>query len=192
MANTALDKPKDGRPAHIYHGGRELLAMSLRSDKGSMDTRYRAVKRAVAELSEAGAIKHLRSGWAGQNAVYRLTLGSTDAVDDDDSPDVMGGLIGPPVGGLTDPPNGGPVNAHKGGSTGPPKEHEDEILELQEEKSEVELTTTSHPPRATGNVIPILRTSRAQEALDAAAARVAKRKAEHRASQTPQSTEEIS
>jgi hypothetical protein len=149
MAVTALDKPKDGKPANIYHGGRELLAMSLRSEKGSLDTRHRSVKRAVAELSEAGAIQHLRSGWAGQNAVYRLTLGGTQAAIDDSEPDEMGGLIDPPVGGLTSPPKGGPVNVNEGGLSSPPKEHEDEILELAEEKAGVDPSTTSHPSRAT-------------------------------------------
>lgn len=158
MAVTALDKPKDGKPANIYHGGRELLAMSLRSGKGSMDTRYRSVKRAVAELSEAGAIQHLRSGWAGQNAVYRLTLGGTQAANADDSdPDEMGGLIDPPVGGFSDPPKGGPVNVNEGGLSSPPKEHEDEILELAEEKVGLS-KTASHPPRvaAPGEPAPVI------------------------------------
>lgn len=158
MAVTALDKPKDGKPANIYHGGRELLAMSLRSEKGSTGTRYRSVKRAVAELSEAGAIQHLRSGWAGQNAVYRLTLGNAQAVEDDSEPEEMGGLIDPPVGGLTSPPSGGPVNVNEGGLSGPPKEHKDERLELAEEKSVVALSTTSHPPRvaAPGEPAPVI------------------------------------
>lgn len=156
MAVTALDKPKDGKPANIYHGGRELLAMALRTDGGSADTRYRAVKRAVAELSEAGAIQHIQSGWAGRNAVYRLTLGATDSVaDDDPEADGMGGLIDPPEGGLFDPPNGGPVNDNKGGGSSPPKEHEDqEDMERAEEKAGVDPSTTSHPPRENDAPIP--------------------------------------
>jgi len=147
MAVTALDNPSKGQVAGIYHGGRELLAMSLRSDKGSADTRYRAVKRAVAELTEAGAIEHLATGWAGQNAVYRLTLNrSKDAAD----PREMGGLIGPPKGGRTSPPMGGPSGTEWGASEAPPRNHK-EPLEEREEEEGADLETASHPPRATAD-----------------------------------------
>lgn len=148
MALTALDNPSKGRPAATYLGGRELLAMTFRSDKGTPETRYRAVKRALAELSEEGAIRHLRSGWAGQNAVYRLTLDRQE----------KGGPKGPPEGGLKSPPMGGPSGTEWGVSEAPPRNQED----LQDERGEEEvadLSTTSHPPRATGsgdpaNVVP--------------------------------------
>lgn len=175
MAVTALDNPNKGQPAGIYHGGRDLLAMSLRSDKGSADTRYRAVKRAVAELTEAGAIEHLKTGWAGQNAVYRLTLMRTRPVS---GPDRMGGLISPPEGGPTSPPMGGPWSTERGASEAPPRNQEEPIEERGEEKSEVDLTTTSHPPRE--NVVQFP-TGRAAQNLADARARRAKAIADHQA-----------
>lgn len=144
MAVTALDTPSKGQSAGIYRGGRDLLAMSLRSDKGTADTRYRAVKRAVAELTEAGAIEHLKTGWAGQNAVYRLTLNRTGSTA---RPEEMGGLIGPPEGGPTSPPLGGLCTLTRGAPEAPPRNQEEPIEEREEEEV-VDLATTSHPPRA--------------------------------------------
>lgn len=147
MSLTALDNPAPGRPAGVYHGGRELLAMSLRSDKGTAETRYRSVKRAVAELTEAGAIQHLRTGWAGQNAVYRLTLQRAASIDDSQSaPEEMGGLIDPPMGGPTSPPMGGPNVPEWGASQAPPRNQEEPLKERGEEQG-VDLQTTSHAPR---------------------------------------------
>lgn len=183
MAVTALDNPGKGQAAGIYHGGRELLAMSLRSDKGSADTRYRAVKRAVAELTEAGAIEHLATGWAGQNAVYRLTLNRSKAAS---GPKEMGGLIGPPKGGPTSPPMGGPSGTEWGASEAPPRNHKEPLEERGEEEGAA-VSTSSHPPRATAadeprtNVIPLKRSERVAAELAAASARVAKRKAENQA-----------
>lgn len=145
MAVTALDTPSKGKPAGVYHAGRELLAMSFRTDGGSDETRFRAVKRALAELSKEGAIQHLQQGWAGHNAVYRLTL----------EPKEKGGRISPPKGGSTDPPKGGLLAPERGVSEAPPRNQEEPVEEREEEEV-VEVRTTSHPPRASGsNVISI-------------------------------------
>jgi len=149
MAVTALDNPTPKQPAAIYRAGRELLAMSLRSE-GNASTRYRSVKRAVAELTEAGAIEHLTTGWAGQNAVYRLTLDrSKSAVE----PDRMGGLSDPPKGGLSDPPMGGQNDTEWGVAQTPPRNQE-EFLGERDEEERADLRTTSHPPRAAPNLNP--------------------------------------
>jgi hypothetical protein len=136
MSLTALDRPSKGRPAAVYLGGRELLAMTLRSDKGSTATRYRAVQRALSELSEAGAIQHLQSGWAGQKAVYRLTLDQGR----------MGGSTGHPVGGSTDHPMGGPWGTEWVASETTPRNQEEPLEEPTEEPG-VDLRTTGHRPR---------------------------------------------
>jgi hypothetical protein len=149
MAVTALDKPQNGNPANIYRAGRDLLAMTLRSE-GSTETRYRAVKRAVAELTEAGAIEHLVTGWAGQNAVYRLTLDAPNAIR---KPHSMGGRSDPPKGGPTDPPMGGQNDTERGVAQTPPRNQE----EITKERGEEELgssTPTSHPPREAATPIP--------------------------------------
>lgn len=183
MAVTALDNPTPKQPAAIYRAGRELLAMSLRSE-GSAETRYRAVKRAVAELTEAGAIEHLATGWAGQNAVYRLTLDRSNSTP---KPDGMGGLGDPPKGGFSDPPMGGQIATERGVAATPPRNHK-EITKERGEEEGAGVSTTSHPPRASGNVIPIHRSSRIQAELEAASLRRRKAEAEHRATLTEESS----
>jgi hypothetical protein len=136
MAVTALDTPSNGKPAGVYHAGRELLAMTFRSEKGSDETRYRAVKRALAELSREGAIQHVQQGWAGHNAVYRLTL----------EPKEKGGQISPPKGGSIDPPMGGLSGTERGASEAPPRNQEEPVEEREEEES-VDLETASNAPR---------------------------------------------
>lgn len=143
MAVTALDKPQNGQPAGIYHGGREMLSMSLRSKGGTERTRYRSVAEAVAELTEAGAIQHLATGWAGQNAVYRLTLGATTA-------DGMGGPTAHPMDGSEAHPMDVPTARKWMGPGHTPRNQED----LQEERAEEKVglsKTASHPPRATAS-----------------------------------------
>lgn len=175
MALTALDKPNKGRPAAVYHGGRELLAMSLRSEKGTNETRYRAVKRALSELAEAGAIQHLQAGWSGQNSVYRITVERRS----------MGGPTSPPVGGPTSPPKGGPLGPEKGGPTSPPKEPRGTNRGAREEQV-VDLQTPSHPPHATEtdqeNVIPFpsSKTDRQARQRDAGKAELAAKAAQAR------------
>lgn len=92
MALTALDKPKAGRPADHYFGGRELLAMALRrpwppwpGDDAPVEvqkacikaraTIYRDVRAAIAELVKQGAIERIGDdARTGRNQVYRLRL----------------------------------------------------------------------------------------------------------------------
>lgn len=183
MAVTALDNPTPKQPANIYRAGRDLLAMTLRSE-GSVETRYRAVKRAVAELTEAGAIEHVATGWAGQNAVYRLTLDRSKTTTDSAR---MGGSYDPPEGGFSDPPMGGQNATERGVAETPPRNHK-EITKERGEEEGVGVSTTSHPPRATGNVIPIRKSSRAQDEIDAASKRQAAKRAAHQARHAPEET----
>jgi hypothetical protein len=160
MALTALDKPQNGHSAGIYRGGRDLLALSLRSD-GSDETKYRAVKRAIAELTEVGAIEHIATGWAGQNAVYRLTLsrrkadtgineegGFSDPPFTDVTKGGKGGPNDPPEGGFSDPPMGGQSVPERGVPATPPRNQEEVIRELEEENG-VGQIRSSHRSRAT-------------------------------------------
>jgi hypothetical protein len=181
MAVTALDTPSKGKPAGIYHAGRDLLAMSFRSEKGSDETRYRAVKRALAELSEEGAIRHVQQGWAGHNAVYRLTL----------EPKEKGGQISPPKGGPTSPPKGG-LSGTEWGARGTPPRNQEEPLKERDEEEVVDVPTTSHPPleaappeERTGVVVEMFpkkpqgSTRRSNAEIEAATARRLARRAEH-------------
>lgn len=145
MAVTALDNPGKGQAAGIYHGGRELLAMSLRNKGGTERTRYRSVAEAVAELTEAGAIEHLATGWAGQNAVYRLTLGRPESAS---SHNAVGGSTAHPMGVLRDHPMDVPSGTKRMGPGHTPRNQEEPIEERGEEEG-ADLQMASHPPRAT-------------------------------------------
>jgi hypothetical protein len=145
MAVTALDAPNNGRPAAVYHGGRELLAMSLRSGTGTPRTRYRSVAKAVGELTEAGAIEHLATGWAGQNAVYRLSLGRARSVVPHDE---MGGPTAHPEGGPTAHPMDVPSGTKRVVPQHTPRNQEEPIEERAEEERGSS-RTASHPLRAT-------------------------------------------
>lgn len=205
MAVTALDTPSKGRPAGVYHGGRELLAMSLRGENGTERTRYRTVAKAVAELTEAGAIDHLATGWAGQNAVYKLTLDRARSTDDRDSgDDEMGGPSAHPM----DVPTGHPMGVRSDTewmcAEYTPRNQEEPLKERDEEEV-VDVPTTSHPPRVdsppedrTGVVVemfpkkPPSHTRRSNAEIEAATARRLARRAEHQASLAKPSTEEVS
>jgi hypothetical protein len=144
MAVTALDAPSNGRPAAVYHAGRELLAMTFRSQKGSERTRNRAVAKAIAELTELGAIEHLLTGWAGQRAVYKLTLDRVERAG-------MGGPTDHPVGVPTDHPMGGQSATKRVVPQTTPRNHEEPIQELKEEES-VDLGTASNAPCVSAEV----------------------------------------
>ncbi|MEU4578951.1 hypothetical protein [Nonomuraea sp. NPDC023979] len=83
MALTALDHPKGDRPAALYFGGHEALALALRrpfptgDDEASEKARQnilRDVRRAVTSLIKQGAIESVGGGRAGRRAEYRLLL----------------------------------------------------------------------------------------------------------------------
>jgi hypothetical protein len=191
MAVTALDTPANGKPACIYHAGRELLAMSFRSQKGTARTRNRAVAKAISELTQVGAIEHLATGWAGQRAVYKLTLDRAEKAG-------MGGPPDHPEGGPTDHPMGGLSATKRVVSQTTPRNQEEPLQELKEE-TRGDLRTTSHPPRAatperkTAPVVeifpgaatrPPVKISRAQQAIaEATARREAARRAHRKEAQ---------
>lgn len=193
MAVTALDKPRDGKPANVYFAGRELLAMSLRSDGGTEQSRFRIVARVVAELVQQGAIERIDGGRTGHNAVYRLTLGGLDRPEE--SP-YKGGQSSHPQGGQFSHLQGGQFDHQRVANLATPRNQEEPIEELSEERRG-SATTASHPPRAirpsqTAPVIQLFSkrpTSRADEAIAEAAARRTKAVAEH---QARQAAEEIS
>jgi hypothetical protein len=144
MAHTALDHPQNGQPADHYFAGRELLAMTLRATGGTEQSRYRVVARVVAELIEVGAIERIDSGRTGHSAVYRLTLG--DVCKPIKKPK-KGGQSSHPQGGQSSHPKGGQFDQQRVANLATPRNQEEPIEELREEEV-VDLTTTSHPSRA--------------------------------------------
>lgn len=147
MAHTALDEPSNGQPSELYFGGRELLLMTLRDEGGSQETRYRALKRIIAELIDEGAIERAQAGRAGRNAVYKLTLDGARKIDksveDVSTTKAQGGLQSPPEGGLQSPLRGAPQT--------PPRNQEEPKKELSEEE-EIDLRTAVTVSRARAEV----------------------------------------
>lgn len=129
MSATALDKPSNGQPAGQYFGGMDLLAMTLRPERGgTKESAHRTVRRALTELVKVGAIESVERGRRGARAVYKLTL-------DNDPP----GLQSPPIwtpessndadSGLQSP-NGGHLVSSLGttGTTKDDERQEDEVV----------------------------------------------------------------
>jgi hypothetical protein len=78
MALECWDEDRDNQPARRYFGGRESSAIALgflAPDNGG-DAAHRAVKRAVKELIDRGAIRRLRFGGRGETSEYELLLNS--------------------------------------------------------------------------------------------------------------------
>lgn len=151
MAHTALDDPNGGVPAGIYFGGRDLLAMTLRSQSGSTASQYREVRTVLAELAKAGAIERIGEAHRRARAVYRLTLEQrraidTSAVDDEpaaprkegDPPPIKEGVSATKGGGLT---------PSKEGVSPPPYYKEEPQEELYQEPK---ITQGSNSPPSTG------------------------------------------
>ena len=79
MANTARDRPgAHGEPAGIYWGGHDLLAKALGLcdwDQDPSPADLRLVRRVLAELVQAGAVKLVNHPAPGMRAEYQLALG---------------------------------------------------------------------------------------------------------------------
>jgi hypothetical protein len=85
MAHTALDERSGGNPAATYFGGHELLAATMRTDGGSASTVLRRVRKAITNLTAAGAIERVGAARSGNNQVYRLTLEAIQRIGSDES-----------------------------------------------------------------------------------------------------------
>ena len=79
MANVARDRTgAHGEPAGVYWGGHDLLAKSLGMcdwDQDPSPNALREVRRVLAELVQAGAIKPVNKPRPGERAEYQLALG---------------------------------------------------------------------------------------------------------------------
>lgn len=124
MAWTALDRPSgDGRPARLYFGGWEPLAIALGNDvpdasdpaaRGRRKKLQDYVGRALQEIERAGAIKRLEDHpKAGRRQTFELTLDLASA------PPIEGGSSTPETGGLSTPERGGLQPPEKRGESTP-------------------------------------------------------------------------
>jgi hypothetical protein len=139
MAHTALDKPNGVIPAKTYFGGRDLLAMTLRAERGgNPESVYRAVKRGIADLIDGGAIERTSAARSGNNGVYLLTLDSAHGIDrghaDNHSPDPgQGDTGGTPQGDTQGTAEGDTSGSGRGTPAVPPICKEEPLEELWEE-----------------------------------------------------------
>lgn len=79
MALECWDEDHGIQPARRYFGGRESSAVALGfgAPHNGSEAAHRAVKRAVKELIDQGAIRRLRSGGRGETSEYELLLDSS-------------------------------------------------------------------------------------------------------------------
>lgn len=79
MALECWDEDKGTQPARRYFAGRESSAIALGfvAPENGEEAAHRAVKRAVKELIDRGAIKRLRRGGWGETSEYELLLNSS-------------------------------------------------------------------------------------------------------------------
>lgn len=76
MALECLDEESHGRLPRRFYGGRELSAIALGflAPENGSDRAHQAVKRAMRELVDKGAVTRTRSGGNGRAAEFELNL----------------------------------------------------------------------------------------------------------------------
>lgn len=79
MALECWDEDRDDQPARRYFAGREssAIALGFLAPDNAGEAAHRAVKRAVRELIDRGAIRRLRTGGRGDRSEYELLLNSS-------------------------------------------------------------------------------------------------------------------
>jgi hypothetical protein len=125
MATTALDKAKDGRPAGLYFGGWDALAITLGYPDAEHESKGKtAVKRAIQELRKAGHITAMVTARTGSRQSYLvhpggLTVGITERS---------------PQGISTRSPQGSESDPHRGSPGDPPRTNTGTRSGLNEDK----------------------------------------------------------
>ena len=108
MSLSALDKPKEGRPASLYFGGWGALAVALGYDDATAHDRnsagHKAVKRAVKELRDAAHISPMLDACRGTRQSYFVHPGGLTKGDQNDP--VKGGQFDPVKGDQNSPQRG--------------------------------------------------------------------------------------
>lgn len=111
MSLSALDKPSNGRPASLYWGGWDGLAVVLGYDHAARNSSgHKAVKRAIKELREGLHISPMVDAHRGVAQTYIIHPGGlgkraqNDPVKGDHFGPVKGGQNGPQSGTKMTPP----------------------------------------------------------------------------------------
>ncbi len=79
MALECWDEPRGEQAARRYFAGREssAIALGFGAPENASEAAHRAVKRAIKELIERGAIRRVRLGGRGETSEYELLLDSS-------------------------------------------------------------------------------------------------------------------
>ncbi len=158
MCYVARDRATADTAAQVYFGGhKELMKTVLGLDPDrltgtQLDTAERAVKRAIKELKDAGAITLLSHPVKGQRAVYQVHPGhypnlqqETLPVDNSPATPTVGGHQRPPLGGHPAPPysafRGTPSTPLRGAPSVPPN-----YLDKNQEQGDLKGNHPTQPP----------------------------------------------
>lgn len=115
MSLSALDKPSNGRPASLYWGGWDALAIALGHDDARRDGQgHKAVKRAVKELRDGNHITPMVSASRGTRQSYMVHPGGLG----------KGAQDGPVKGAQSDPVKGAQSGPQSGPKMGPPRKEQ--------------------------------------------------------------------
>jgi hypothetical protein len=142
MAVTAKDRASRDTPPNLYFGGQDHLARAVRRDRGGTEENaIRTVKRAIQELTQAGAIRCTQVAVLGSNAVYELTLNVVPIPVDNPggkSTYIHNGrdTTSPPAGDTSSPPRRDTTSPDGGTPQVPPSKEplEEPLEELKEEE----------------------------------------------------------
>jgi hypothetical protein len=132
MSMTALDKPSQGRPASLYWGGWDALALVLGyPDAGRDSAGHGAVKQAIKSLRDGGHISPMVDAGRGTRQSYMVHPGGLP----------KGEQNPPSIGEEKSPPKGEEKSPHRGRKTLPPRKETGEAGLTQD----IELTVGAQP-----------------------------------------------
>lgn len=115
MSLSALDKPSNGRPASLYWGGWDALAIALGHEDAQRNGQgHKAVKRAMRELRDAGHISPMLTAARGTRQSYFVHPGGLN----------KGAQDGPVKGAQSDPVKGAQNYPQSGPEMGPPRKEQ--------------------------------------------------------------------
>lgn len=158
---------KDSTPEPTFWGGRDALCIALGIEADPAG--YRVIRRALAELIDAGALERKYVGHAGKRSEYRVHVtprkGDTSDPQSPAGTTEKGGHVSPPEGGHLSPQRRTPQSAKEDTSV-PPRTTRNTRSEKEEEIS----STHSSTDRARETSADEMTAFQAQAILDRAAA----------------------
>lgn len=139
MSVSALDKPSNGRPASLYWGGWDSLALTLGHEDATRNSSgHKAVKRAIKELRDGQHISPMTTAARGSRQSYMVHPGG-----------LKGDQNGPVKGGQSDPVKGGQNGPQSGVELSPPRKEQG----TKGQNKDTSLTRQGQPQEAVGQEV---------------------------------------